>query len=142
MKKIAVGLLCISSLIWVIAQVIRTPSLEGTSVYFINLKDGDSVKSPVLIQFGLKGMGIAPAGVQFENTGHHHVLIDLDEATLDMNIPLAATDNIRHFGKGQTETLLELTPGIHTLQILLGDASHLPHNPVVMSEKISITVTE
>jgi hypothetical protein len=142
MKKIAVGLLCVSSLIWVIAQVIRTPSFEGASVYFINLKDGDTVKSPVLIQFGLNGMGITPAGVQFENTGHHHVLVDLDETTLDMNAPLAVTDNIKHFGKGQTETLLELTPGTHTLQILLGDSSHLPHNPVVISEKINIIVTE
>ncbi|MCA9839736.1 MAG: DUF4399 domain-containing protein [Trueperaceae bacterium] len=126
----------------VLAQATRTPSAEGASVYFINLTDGDTVKSPVLVRFGLKGMGIAPAGVQFENTGHFHLLIDLDATTLDMNTPLPSTDNLKHFGKGQTETYLELAPGEHSLQLLLADFAHIPHEPVLLSEKISITVTE
>jgi Domain of unknown function (DUF4399) len=89
--------------------------------------------------FGLKGMGIAPAGVKFDNTGHHHLLIDTD-APADMNAPLPATDKIVHFGKGQTETTLTLSPGKHTLQLLLADANHVPHNPPVLSKKITITV--
>jgi hypothetical protein len=93
------------------------------------------------VQFGLKGMGVAPAGVKFENTGHHHLLIDTD-APADAAAPLPATDKIVHFGKGQTETTLStLTPGKHTLQLLLGDQNHVPHNPPVISKKITITVT-
>jgi len=94
----------------------------------------------VVVRFGLKGMGIAPAGVKFDNTGHHHLLIDTD-APSDLNAPLPANDKIVHFGKGQTETALTLTPGKHTLQLLLGDQSHIPHDPAVMSKKITITVT-
>ena len=94
---------------------------------------------PVLVQFGLKGMGVAPAGVKFENTGHHHLLIDTD-APADQSTPLPATDKIVHFGKGQTETSLTLTPGKHTLQLLLGDQNHVPHDPPVISKKITITV--
>jgi hypothetical protein len=91
--------------------------------------------------FGLKGMGIAPAGVAFENTGHHHLLIDT-EVPADLSQPLPATDNIKHFGKGQTETELTLTPGKHTLQLLLGDNLHVPHDPAVKSQKITITVKQ
>ena len=129
-------------LVMVFAQGMRSSSAEGAATYFINLKDGDSVKSPVLVQFGLKGMGIAPAGIEFENTGHFHLLIDQDENVLEMNLPLPTTDNIRHFGKGQTEGMLELTPGTHSLQILLADFSHIPHDPAIMSEKLTIAVTE
>jgi hypothetical protein len=122
------------------AQITRTPSAEGAAISILNLNNGDVVSSPVLVQFGLSGMGIAPAGIQFENTGHHHLLLDFDEATLDYNFPLASTENILHFGKGQTETSLELAPGEHTLQLLLGDFSHIAHEAPVMSEKITITV--
>jgi hypothetical protein len=123
-----------------------TPSPEGARVYFIGLKDGDKEKSPVLIRFGLRGMGVAPAGVEAENTGHHHLLIDrppLGEgaegaAELTQNMP--ADDNHMHFGKGQTEVVLELSPGEHTLQLVLGDKDHIPHNPPVMSKRITITV--
>jgi hypothetical protein len=118
----------------------RTPSAPGAEVYIISPKNGATVHNPVRVVFGLKGMGIAPAGVRFENTGHHHLLIDTD-APADMNAPLPATDKIVHFGKGQTETTLTLSPGKHTLQLLLADASHIPHNPPVMSKKITITVT-
>jgi hypothetical protein len=117
----------------------RTPSPAGAEVYIISPKDGAKVHAPVLVQFGLKGMGIAPAGVKFDNSGHHHLLIDTDPPT-DLSAPLPATDKIVHFGKGQTETTLNLAPGKHTLQLLLADQSHIPHNPPVLSRKISITV--
>jgi hypothetical protein len=122
------------------ASAARTPSPAGAEVYIISPRDGARVKSPVLVRFGLKdNMGIAPAGVKFDNTGHHHLLIDTD-APADMGAPLAATDKIKHFGKGQTETSLTLPPGKHTLQLLLGDQSHIPHDPPVISKKITITV--
>ncbi|HTD30982.1 MAG TPA: DUF4399 domain-containing protein [Steroidobacteraceae bacterium] len=117
----------------------RTPSPAGAEVYIIAPKDGAKVHAPVLVQFGLKGMGIAPAGVKFDNTGHHHLLIDTDPPA-DLSAPLPATDKIVHFGKGQTESTLNLAPGKHTLQLLLADQSHIPHNPPVLSQKISITV--
>jgi hypothetical protein len=123
------------------AQVERTPSPAGAEVYFITPKDGATVKSPVSIQFGLKGMGVAPAGVKFENAGHHHLLIDTD-VPADANMPLPTSDAVRHFGKGQTETSVELAPGKHTLQLVLGDQNHTPHNPPVVSKKITITVSK
>ncbi len=107
-------------------------------LYFINLDNGDTVTSPVRVQFGLSGMGVAPAGIEKANTGHHHLLVDL--AAVDVNAPLPADAQHRHFGAGQTETLLELTPGTHTLQLLLADQNHIPHHPVVMSERITVTV--
>jgi hypothetical protein len=122
------------------ASLERTPSPPGAEGYIISPKDGAKVHGPVLVQFGLKGMGIAPAGVKMDNTGHHHLLIDT-EAPADLSAPLPATDKIVHFGKGQTETTLHLAPGKHTLQLLLGDQNHVPHNPPVMSKKITITVS-
>jgi hypothetical protein len=132
----AVALTSIATLAW--AQE-RTPSPAGAKVYIISPKDGATVKSPVTVEFGLKGMGVAPAGVKFENTGHHHLLIDTD-VPKDLNAPLPTSDNVRHFGKGQTETTVDLKPGKHTLQLVLGDDKHTPHNPPVMSKKITITV--
>ena len=117
----------------------RTPAPADAKVYIISPKNGAHVHNPVLVQFGLAGMGIAPAGVRFDNTGHHHLLIDTD-APADMSTPLPATDKIVHFGKGQTETRLTLTPGTHTLQLLLADMNHVPHQPPLISEKITITV--
>ena len=117
----------------------RTPSAPGAEAYIISPKNGESVKSPVTVRFGLKGMGIAPAGVKFENTGHHHLLIDTD-VPADLNAPLPTSDQVKHFGKGQTETSIELTPGKHTLQLVLGDMNHTPHNPAVVSKKITINV--
>lgn len=121
------------------AAMERTPSPPGAEVYIISPRNGAKVKSPVLVQFGLKGMGVAPAGMKFENTGHHHLLIDTD-APANMAAPLPATDNVRHFGKGQTEASLTLPPGKHTLQLLLGDQNHIPHDPPVISKKVTITV--
>ena len=118
----------------------RTPSPPGAEVYIISPKNGATVHSPFKVQFGLgKEMGIAPAGVKFDNTGHHHLLIDTD-APADPSKPLPATDKIVHSGKGQTEATLTLPPGKHTLQLLLADMNHVPHQPVVISKKITITV--
>ena len=117
----------------------RTASPAGAEAYIISPKDGAKVSGPVVVRFGLKGMGVAPAGVKFENTGHHHLLIDSD-APADLSQPLPASDKVVHFGKGQTETTLNLAPGKHTLQLLLGDQNHVPHNPPVISKKITITV--
>ena len=121
------------------AALDRTKSPAGASAYIISPADGAAVKSPVKVQFGLKGMGIAPAGIAFENSGHHHLLIDTDPPS-DLSQPLATSDNVVHFGKGQTETVIELPPGTHTLQLLMGDADHVPHDPPVMSKKITIEV--
>ena len=117
----------------------RTASPAGAKLYIVSPADGATVKGPFTVVFGLAGMGIAPAGVQFENAGHHHLLIDTD-LPKDVGMPLPATDNIRHFGKGQTEATLTLPPGKHTLQLVLGDHMHIPFNPVVASPKITITV--
>jgi hypothetical protein len=119
----------------------QLPSASGAEVYIISPHAGAKVKSPVTVVFGLKGMGVAPAGVKFDNTGHHHLLIDTAMPT-DLTSPLPATDNIKHFGKGQTETSLELAPGTHTLQLLFADYTHTPFNPNVASQKITITVVK
>jgi hypothetical protein len=108
-------------------------------LYFIQPHDGETVRGEFKVVFGLAGMGVAPAGTARANTGHHHLLIDVDEMP-DLSKPLPATDNIRHFGGGQTETTLSLPPGQHTLQLLLGNYAHIPHQEPVMSEKITITV--
>lgn len=119
----------------------ETPAPDGASVYFINLKDGDTVSSPVHIQFGLRGMGVQPAGVEGKpHTGHHHLLVNSEITGEDLDYSIPADDNHRHFGGGQTEATIELTPGTHVLQLIMGDMNHIPHNPPVMSERITITV--
>lgn len=117
-----------------------TPAPEGAEVYFIAPQDGATVTSPVRVVFGLKHMGVAPAGVPAPKTGHHHLLIDTGLPPLDLPIP--SDEHHVHFGGGQTETVIELPPGEHSLQLLLGDHNHVPHNPPVKSEKITITVVE
>lgn len=122
------------------AELSRTASADGASVYIISPADSAQVSGgAVTVQFGLKGMGVAPAGVEFPDTGHHHLLVDL-AGLPSMDLPILADANHIHFGKGQTETTLQLEPGTHTLQLLLGDRFHIPHDPPVMSEKITITV--
>jgi hypothetical protein len=118
----------------------QTPSPSGAKVYFINLKDGQDVTSPFLVQFGLSGMGVAPAGVEKPNTGHHHLLIDSALSGDELKQPIAMDDTHRHFGAGQTEALITLPPGPHKLQLVLGDWSHIPHTPPVMSNVITVTV--
>lgn len=117
----------------------RTPAPAGAKVYFISPAADAVVSNPVTVRFGLSGMGVAPAGTVKENTGHHHLLVDV-ETLPAMDLPLPNDANHRHFGGGQTEITLELTPGKHTLQLLLGDANHIPHDPPVLSDKISIEV--
>ena len=113
---------------------------DEPELYFIDPVDGAERHSPVKVIFGLRGMGVAPAGMQREGTGHHHLLIDTELPPLDQPVP--ADEQHRHFGGGQTETLLELAPGTHTLQLLLGDFAHRPHDPAVTSIRITITVVE
>lgn len=107
-------------------------------LYFIAPADGATVKNPVTVRFGLKGMGVAPAGMQAPKTGHHHLVIDAPLPPLDKPVPADAQHV--HFGAGQTETTVTLSPGKHELQLLLGDHMHMPHKPPVKSERITITV--
>lgn len=121
----------------------ESPSPAGAEVYFVNLEDGQTVHSPFTVIFGLKGMGVAPAGVDnevFENVGHHHLFIDagLTPEIAETGIP--ADEHHVHFGKGQTETTLDLPPGDHKLQLVFADPAHVPHNPVVASGEITIHV--
>jgi hypothetical protein len=118
----------------------QTPSPAGAKVYIINLKDGAEVSSPFLVQFGLSGMGVAPAGVEKPNSGHHHLLIDTKLTAEQMKEPIPADDTHKHFGGGQTEAMVTLPKGQHTLQLVLADWTHIPHVPPVMSEPITITV--
>lgn len=119
----------------------RSPAPEGAEAYIQSPADGAVVTAPFTVRFGLRGVGVAPAGVQLPNTGHHHLLIDVTEMP-SFDLPLPATENVRHYGLGQTETELELPPGEHTLQLLLGDWLHIPHEPTVISEVVTITVAE
>jgi len=111
---------------------------KSVEVYIISPKNGATVSSPVTVVFGLRGMGIAPAGVDKAHTGHHHLLIDT--GLPPANEPIPSDANHHHFGKGQTETRLELTPGEHTLQLLIGNHSHMQHAKPIVSEKITITI--
>ena len=118
-------------------EISSSPS--NAEVYFITPKEGDTVSTKFIIQFGLKNMGVAPAGIVVKNTGHHHLLIDVQQLP-SLEEPLPNNSNIRHFGAGQTETVLEIPRGEHTLQLLLGNHAHVPHEPPIISEKITITV--
>ena len=117
-----------------------TKSPEGSKVYFISPKDGDTVDRTFTVQFGLKGMGVAPAGIYVEGspTGHHHIVIDAE--TPNLKLPFPKNDNYRHFGGGQTEAELTLEPGQHKLQLVVGDHNHVPHDPPLVTDVITITV--
>ena len=128
------------SILFLISFLITSSVFAEARVYFINLEDGDEVESPFLIQFGLSEMGIAPAGIDRENTGHHHLLINVKD--LDFSKPIPASKNHIHFGGGQTESLVELPPGDYRLQLVLGDMTHTPHTPPVVSKPINITVKD
>ncbi|MFB9150679.1 DUF4399 domain-containing protein [Roseovarius ramblicola] len=123
-----------------------TPVPEGAGVYFVGLEDGATVSSPVTVVFGLRGMGVAPAGTGREATGHHHLLIDRpalgqgEDGAAELDAPLPSDAHHRHFGGGQTQVTLDLDPGAHTLQLVLGDMNHEPHDPPVTSEVITVTV--
>lgn len=135
-----IGVLALMVSLAATAQEPRKKAPEGASLYFISPANGVKVKSLVVARFGLAGVGVAPAGVAREKTGHHHVLVDTDAKTLDMSKPLPSSDRVKHFGGGQTEAALELPPGKHTLQLVLGGENHVPFDPPLMSEKITITV--
>jgi uncharacterized protein DUF4399 len=120
------------------APAAATPA--PAKVYIINLKDGAKVKSPFLVQFGLSGMGVAPAGVEKPNTGHHHLLIDTTLTADEMKSPIPNDEKHKHFGGGQTEVMVTLPKGKHTLQLVMGDWTHIPQVPPVMSKPITITV--
>ena len=130
----ALALLCM-----IAAATAATPAPEGAEVYILTPEDGAVVNSPVAVRFGLKGMGVAPAGVDVANTGHHHLLIDVTDLPAPGQ-PVPADSQHLHFGGGQTETVLELPPGKHTLQLMMGDKQHLPHQPPVVSPRITIEV--
>jgi len=126
------------------AEVLTPPSLissspDNAAVFIMEPGDGSTVTSPVTVKFGITNMTVAPAGDNQPNSGHHHLLIDLTTLP-DMTQPLPATEQIIHFGGGQTETTVELAPGEHTLQLLLGNYLHIPHDKPVLSKKITVTV--
>jgi hypothetical protein len=125
-----------------LAQTTQTggpsPSPAGAKVYFVGLQDGSTIPQHVTLHFGLVNMGVAPAGIEKSDTGHHHLLIDTELPQLDQPIP--NDFNHLHFGSGQTEATIDLTPGKHTLQLLLGDANHTPHSPPVLSKPIEVIV--
>ncbi len=116
----------------------RTPSPDGARVFFITPADGATVSNPVSIEFGIEGMTVAPAGDTTPDSGHHHLIVDADLP--DLSLPVPATENYIHFGDGSTSTEIALEPGTHTLQLLLGDHMHIPHDPPVSSDVITITV--
>jgi hypothetical protein len=117
-----------------------TPAPPNAYAYIGYPNDGQVVPAgkPFKVWFGLRYMGVAPRGVKFPNTGHHHLLIDVDLPPMDQEIP--SDRNHLHYGAGETETMLELPPGKHTIQLLMGDDKHIPHNPPVYSKKITIYV--
>ncbi|MEO0821587.1 MAG: DUF4399 domain-containing protein [Pseudomonadota bacterium] len=133
----AAGLIALGA---VAANAGETPAPEGAEVYFIGLEDGATLSNPVTIRFGARGIGIAPAGVDRENTGHHHLIINeaIEGEELSESIP--ADEQHVHFGGGQTEVTLDLPAGTHTLQLVMADMNHIPHNPPIMSERITVTV--
>ena len=120
------------------AALPRSASPEGARLFFIAPADGDTVTNPVSVEFGLEGMSVVAAGVDEENAGHHHLLVDTDLP--DLSLPIPADANHIHFGDASTSTELTLAPGRHTLQLLLGNHLHVPHDPPVVSEAITITV--
>jgi hypothetical protein len=121
-----------------VTAIVRVARPADAKLYIISPKDGEVVTSPVTVRFGLAGMGVAPAGVAIPNTGHHHLIIDAELPS--MQLPIPNDERHKHFGGGQTETTIDLAPGTHTLQLVLADKDHVPHEPPLVSEKITITV--
>lgn len=121
-----------------IALLAASAAAAEPRTYIISPTDGSTVSNPVTVVFGLEGLGVAPAGVEKENTGHHHLIVDAPLP--DLTKPIPASDNYRHFGGGQTQATIELAPGTHTLQLLVGDYAHVPHSKPIYSEVVTITV--
>ena len=139
MKKSLLASILLPLSLTAYGQAPKTPSPEGARVYIQSPPDGATVSGSFVVRFGLAGMGVAPAGVEHPNTGHHHLLINVGEIP-SLDLPLPASDTIIHFGKGQTETTLTLEPGEHQLVLVLGDALHIPHDPPLISEAVTVTV--
>jgi hypothetical protein len=121
------------------AALTRKPAPAGAVAYIIEPADGARVTNPVRVVFGLKGIGVAPAGVDRNDAGHHHLLVDAP-LPADLGLPIPNDEQHRHFGGGQTEVELTLPPGRHTLQMLLGDHLHIPHDPPIASSVVTIEV--
>ncbi|HMD29862.1 MAG TPA: DUF4399 domain-containing protein [Steroidobacteraceae bacterium] len=139
MNRLVLALaICTLAAVAVAADRMAAPA--GAEVYFITPHNGATLHSPLTVRFGLKGLGVAPAGIKFDNTGHHHLLVDTDIGELKLDAPMPASDKILHFGKGQTETELTLAPGKHTLQLVFADYLHTSFDPPLHSQKITITV--
>ncbi len=141
MKLSKLGVMPLIALLLSAAVQAHTPP-KGAKVYFVDVVDGAEVRSPLRIHFGIDGFGITPAGTPGKvrhNAGHYHLLVNLDQLPA-LDAPIPRDEHHLHFDQGETSTLLELPPGRHTLQLLLGDEEHEPHDPVLMSEKITITV--
>lgn len=136
--RTALALIVTATMAWsTAAGAGDTPRPEGARAYIISPSHGDTVPETFVVRFGLKGMGVAPAGCDMPGTGHHHLLVDHKELP-PPGKPMGG--DIQHFGKGQTQTTLTLAPGEHTLLLILGDKDHIPHSPPVMSEQIRVTV--
>ncbi len=121
------------------ANLPRTTAPTGVELYFISPRDGEVVSKEFIVRFGLRGMGVSPAGTMNQGTGHHHLLIDVD-ALPPLDQPIPADDHHVHFGGGQTETTIKLAPGKHTLQLDLADALHMQFDPPIVSSRITVTV--
>lgn len=132
----ALGLVALLSL----PAFAATEAPKSATAYFVNLQDGDAIQNGATIKFGSTGLTIEPAGVIRPGAGHFHLLIDTTLSAAQMNRPIPNDNQHLHFGKGQTETILNLTPGPHTLQLVMGDGAHVPHIPPVMSKVITVTV--
>jgi hypothetical protein len=122
------------------AAMPRKASPQGAMVYIISPEDGEEVQSPITVVFGIKGAGIAPAGIDLPNTGHHHLIVDSELAS--MATPIPADAQHIHFGGGQTETTVELSAGEHVLRLALGDYLHIPHDPPLLSDPVTVQVVE
>lgn len=137
--------ICLAAPLWAGGETTSNPEAK---VYIVNLSDGAEVSSPVKVVFGLAGMGVAPAGTEKDNTGHHHLFIDRpplgqgEDGADELANGIPADEHHLHFGGGQTETMVELSPGPHTLQLVMGDMGHVPHSTPIVSDVITITVTQ
>src|SRR5215203_5477246 len=142
MMRQLIGLAILLAIAMMSGNVIaQTPAPADALVYIFWPRDGQRVRSPVTVRFGLRNMGVTRAGDTAPNVGHHHLLVDVTDP-VEPNEPLPTDRKHLHFGAGQTETQLDLPPGKHTLQLVLGDAEHRPFNPILASTKTSVTVID
>jgi len=141
MQKITVSIAAMLLFIPALAfSMERIAPPEGAEVYFIAPSDGETIEGPVTVKMGLRGMGVAPAGVDIDGTGHHHLLVNLPLEDVDLDASLPFSDQTRHFGGGQTEATLDLPAGTHTLQLLFMDYRHISFDPPLVSNQITVTV--